>query len=37
VPDHGGHYVSEVKGGHGSDMPEDMLVNHYYRICEAAE
>ena len=37
VPDHGGHYVSETKGAHGSDMAEDMLVNHYYHICEAAE
>ena len=35
VPDHGGHYVDEKRGGHGSDLPEDMLVNHYYRICEA--
>ena len=34
VPDHGGHYTDETHGGHGSDLPEDMIVNHYYRICE---
>ena len=34
VPDHGGHYTDEKHGGHGSDRPEDMVVNHYYRICE---
>ncbi len=34
VPDHGGHYTDEKHGGHGSDRPEDMIVNHYYRICE---
>lgn len=35
VPDHGGHNADERHGTHGTDMPEDMLVNHYYRICEA--
>ena len=34
VPDHGGHYTDETHGGHGSDLPEDMLVSHYYRISE---
>lgn len=34
VPDHGGHCTDERHGGHGSDRPEDMVVNHYYRICE---
>ncbi|MBQ9500874.1 MAG: alkaline phosphatase family protein [Lentisphaeria bacterium] len=34
VPDHGGHPTDETHGGHGSDLPEDMIVNHYYRICE---
>lgn len=34
VPDHGGHNTDETHGGHGSDLPEDMIVNHYYRICE---
>ena len=34
VPDHGGHYTDEKHGGHGSERPEDMVVNHYYRICE---
>jgi len=32
VPDHGGHPVSEKEGGHGTEMPEDMIVNHYYRV-----
>ena len=32
VPDHGGHAVDETHGAHGSNTPEDMLVNHYYRI-----
>ena len=35
VPDHGGHPVDETHGAHGDNIPEDMLVNHYYRICEA--
>ena len=35
VPDHGGHPVDETHGAHGENIPEDMLVNHYYRICEA--
>jgi len=34
VPDHGGHYTDETHGGHGSDLPDDMIVNHYYRISE---
>ena len=34
VPDHGGHSTDETHGGHGSDQPDDMIVNHYYRICE---
>ena len=34
VPDHGGHSTDETHGGHGSDLPEDMLVSHYYRISE---
>jgi len=32
VPDHGGHNTDETHGGHGSDRPEDMIVNHYYRV-----
>ncbi len=32
VPDHGGHLVNESNGAHGTDTPEDMLVNHFYRI-----
>ena len=34
VPDHGGHCTDETHGGHGSDLREDMIVNHYYRISE---
>jgi len=34
VPDHGGHYTDETHGGHGSELPDDMIVNHYYRISE---
>lgn len=34
VPDHGGHSTDETHGGHGSDLPDDMIVNHYYRISE---
>jgi len=32
APDHGNHRVDEVSGSHGKDIPEDMLVNHFYRI-----
>lgn len=32
TPDHGNHPVDESSGVHGMDIPEDMLVNHYYRI-----
>lgn len=32
VPDHGGHLVGERTGTHGFDIPEDMLVSHYYRL-----
>ncbi|MBR7103771.1 MAG: hypothetical protein IKC65_02410 [Lentisphaeria bacterium] len=35
VPDHGGHNADERHGMHGTDLPEDMLVYHFYRICEA--
>ena len=31
-PDHGQHETSPGHGGHGSDMPEDMLVYHFYSI-----
>ena len=37
VPDHGGHLVGERKGTHGFDIPEDMLVSHYYRLEEKVE
>lgn len=32
VPDHGGHLIEENVGVHGFDVPEDMLVSHYYRL-----
>jgi predicted AlkP superfamily pyrophosphatase or phosphodiesterase len=34
VPDHGGHLIDETHGAHGFDIPEDMLVSHYYRLRE---
>ena len=33
APDHGGHIDTETgKGSHGSDIPEDMDLKHYYGI-----
>ena len=32
APDHGNHRVDEATGSHGKDIPEDMLVNHFYRL-----
>ena len=37
VPDHGGHLIDETHGTHGFDIPEDMLVSHYYRLREKSE
>lgn len=34
APDHGQHPVDEIHGGHGENIFDDMVVNHYYRICE---
>lgn len=34
IPDHGCHDCDETHGGHGSSMPDDMVVNHYYRLME---
>ncbi len=31
-PDHGNHPVDETHGAHGSNIPEDMVVNHFYRL-----
>lgn len=36
TPDHGNHVVDEHASSHGQNIPEDMLVNHYYRL-RAAE
>jgi len=33
VPDHGGHAADGgIHGGHGTDLADDMLVSHYWRI-----
>jgi len=32
APDHGNHQIDAETGGHGADIPDDMLVNHFYRI-----
>jgi len=32
LPDHGQHQVDAQSGAHGKDIPDDMLVNHYYRV-----
>ena len=32
LPDHGQHCVDAETGAHGQDIPEDMRVNHYYRV-----
>ena len=37
APDHGNHRVDEKTGSHGKDIPEDMLVNHFYRLAGKSE
>jgi len=37
APDHGNHPIDATHGGHGDNIPEDMLVNHFYRIRCAGE
>ncbi|MDO5581713.1 MAG: carbonic anhydrase [Planctomycetia bacterium] len=32
APDHGAHDTSNGKGAHGTESPDDMLVDHYYRL-----
>ena len=32
APDHGNHRVDDTHSAHGKNIPEDMLVNHYYRL-----
>ena len=32
APDHGNHMVDEKSAGHGQNIADDMVVNHYYRI-----
>ena len=35
TPDHGNHVIDETSGGHGQDIADDMVVNHYYRVKSA--
>ncbi|NLF93853.1 MAG: hypothetical protein GX564_08190 [Oligosphaeraceae bacterium] len=36
TPDHGGHDNPETgRGGHGTDVYDDMVVNHFYRLRQA--
>lgn len=37
VPDHGGHDLEDGHGTHGTDLEEDMLLSHYYRLMEKKE
>lgn len=32
TPDHGNHPIDATSGAHGENIPEDMLVNHFYRL-----
>lgn len=32
TPDHGCHNTEPTRGTHGSDVAEDMVVNHFYRL-----
>ena len=32
LPDHGQHNIDSQTGGHGADIPDDMRVDHYYRV-----
>ena len=32
LPDHGQHPIDSQTGGHGADIPDDMRVDHYYRV-----
>ncbi len=36
APDHGNHPIDSEHGAHGDNIPEDMLVNHFYRIRSAS-
>jgi predicted AlkP superfamily pyrophosphatase or phosphodiesterase len=35
TPDHGAHDLEDGKGGHGSNLYDDMVVNHFYRFSPA--
>ena len=32
APDHGNHVIDEQTGGHGENIPDDMVVNHFSRV-----
>jgi predicted AlkP superfamily pyrophosphatase or phosphodiesterase len=32
TPDHGNHPVGPAAGTHGENIPDDMIVNHFYRL-----
>lgn len=36
APDHGAHNNEDGRGTHGKDIPEDMLVNHFYRVAKGS-
>jgi len=35
TPDHGAHDLDADKGGHGTNLYDDMVVNHFYRFSPA--
>lgn len=37
APDHGAHNTTKTHGSHGTDTPDDILVDHYYRLRGAAK
>ncbi|MBP5531824.1 MAG: alkaline phosphatase family protein [Lentisphaeria bacterium] len=37
TPDHGNHAINDSQSAHGKNIPEDMLVDHYYRLRAAEE
>ena len=37
TPDHGNHAINDSQSAHGKNIPEDMLVDHYYRLRAAGE
>jgi len=37
TPDHGNHVIDAGHSAHGKNLPEDMLVDHYYRLRAAGK